>query len=191
MRRRRSCRGLNENLRAFTSSASVSGTFKRQMVLQKLTSAWRPAERRPLTCRRSPNMIAFVLRRIFKWGFIKAWSVGRNTAILPNWYRCCVLAGVTARRLTKPPARLQWSRLHIHCNLAWVIDGGHAWSLSISTSRGEKWKQLICTNLNNSVTQKREKWKYGHEQRIKEEEGDTVASRAVMTAGLLVVLHKG
>lgn len=90
-------RGLNGNLRPFMSPPSVSGTLKHQMVLQKLTLNRWPAERRPLTRRRAPNMIAFVLWRIFKWGFIKAWSVGHNTTILPNWYRCCTSAGSQLR----------------------------------------------------------------------------------------------
>lgn len=61
------------------SSSSVSGTFKRQMVLQKLTLNNWPVERRPLTRLHALNMIAFVLSRIFKWVFIKARSVGHNT----------------------------------------------------------------------------------------------------------------
>lgn len=43
------------------------------------------------------------------------------------------------------------SELCIYCNLQHLIERGQSGSRSISTwQRKEKWKQFICTNLNNS-----------------------------------------
>lgn len=43
------------------------------------------------------------------------------------------------------------SELRIYCNLRHLIEKGQSGSRSISTwQREEKWKQFICTNLNNS-----------------------------------------
>lgn len=57
----------------------VSGTFKRQMVPQKVPLNNWAAEGRPLTRRRTANMIAFVMSRTFKWSFIRAkmWVITR------------------------------------------------------------------------------------------------------------------
>lgn len=158
----------------------VSGTLKHKTLLQEVT--WRggggeagPWPLAPLT--------TWLL--LFCAEYLNA--RGRNTAVLTNWVQMLrVGGGHGAAAVNKaPPACSQWSGLHTHCNLAWVIDGGHAGSLPISTSRGEKWKQVICTNLNNSVSQKGEKWGGGPEERIKE------TLLHLMTAGPPVVSHKG
>lgn len=53
------------------------------------------------------------------------------------------------------PVPLLWSGLCTCCNLPRLMEEGQPGSLSISTQRGEKWKQLICTDLNNLPPQKK------------------------------------
>lgn len=55
------------------------------------------------------------------------------------------------------PVPLLWSGLCTCCNLPRLMEEGQPGSLSISTQRGEKWKQLICTDLNNLPPQKKKK----------------------------------
>lgn len=57
------------------------------------------------------------------------------------------------------PVPLLWSGLCTCCNLPRLMEEGQPGSLSISTQRGEKWKQLICTDLNNLPPWKKEKKK--------------------------------
>lgn len=56
------------------------------------------------------------------------------------------------------PVPLLWSGLCTCCNLPRLMEEGQPGSLSISTQRGEKWKQLICTDLNNLPPWKNRKY---------------------------------